>query len=330
MNPDPRLEALRDWMRQLGFPAVLEPVSDDASFRRYFRVPTADGSLIAMDAPPEQENSEPFVRVAALLRKAGLNAPEILHQDLERGFLLITDLGTQSYLEVLNDDNADELFDDATDALIHWQQATRTGELPSYDHALLQRELDLFPDWYVARHLDLELTSGERGAWRGVCKNLIRSAEEQPQVYVHRDYMPRNLMISETGLGVPGIIDFQDAVLGPISYDVVSLFRDAFISWDETRVAQWAARYWSKARAAGLPVHEDQSEFMRAFDWMGIQRHLKVLGIFARLNYRDGKPHYLEDTPRFLKYVNDIAARYPQLQVLRELLNGLGRRSARQ
>lgn len=326
MSSDTRLEALSGWMRQLGFPTVLDPVSDDASFRRYFRVTTTDGSLIAMDAPPEQENSEPFVRVATLLREAGLNAPEIVHQDLERGFLLITDLGTQSYLDVINEDNADELFDDAMDALIRWQLATRAGQLPPYDCSLLQRELDLFPDWYVARYLDLELTSGERKTWRDVCGNLIRSAEEQPQVYVHRDYMPRNLMISEPN---PGVIDFQDAVLGPISYDVVSLFRDAFISWDETRVAEWAGRYWSKARAAGLPVHEDQSEFLRAFDWMGIQRHLKVMGIFARLNYRDGKPHYLADTPRFLNYVTDIARRHPTLEPLLELLDGLRDRSPR-
>ena len=326
MNSDTRIEALGGWLRQLGYPTRLEPVSDDASFRRYFRIPTTDGSLIAMDAPPEQENSEPFVRVAAMLREAGLNAPEIIHQDLKQGLLLITDLGTQSYLDVINEDNADELFDAAMDALIHWQLATRPGKLPPYDRALLQKELDLFPDWYVARYLDLELNDKERDNWTAVCRLLIQSAKEQPQVFVHRDYMPRNLMISEPG---PGVIDFQDAVLGPISYDVVSLFRDAFISWDETRVAEWAARYWSKAHAAGLPVQEDQSEFMRAFDWMGIQRHLKVLGIFARLNYRDGKSHYLKDTPRFLNYVNDIAGRYPQLRPLPELLDSLQRRSNR-
>lgn len=334
MSSDTRLEALSDWVcEKLGTPALqLGPVSNDASFRRYFRVRTVGGSLIAMDAPPEQENSGPFVHVAGLLREAGLNAPEIIHQDLQRGFLLLTDLGTQSYLDVINEDNADALFDDAIDALIRWQLATRAGELPPYERSLLQAELDLFPDWYVARHLDLEMTSGEREVWCSVCETLIRSAREQPQVYVHRDYMPRNLMIvvptlSESG---PGVIDFQDAVLGPISYDVVSLFRDAFISWDEARIDEWAARYWSKARASGLPVHELRSDFMRAFNLMGIQRHLKVLGIFARLNYRDGKPHYLADTPRFLDYVTDIARRHPTLEPLLELLNTLLTRNPRQ
>lgn len=329
MSSDTRLRALTDWVSgKLGsLRPRMEPASSDASFRRYFRVLTGDGSLIAMDAPPEQETSEPFVRVAGLLREAGLNAPEIIHQDLRRGFLLLTDLGTRTYLDVINEDNADTLFDDAIDALIRWQLATRAGALPPYDHSLLQAELDLFPDWYVARHLDLELTPVEGEVWGSICEALIRSAQEQPQVFVHRDYMPRNLMVSEPR---PGVIDFQDAVLGPISYDVVSLFRDAFISWDEEKVDEWAGRYWSKARVAGLPVHEQQSNFMRAFDWMGIQRHLKVLGIFARLNYRDGKPHYLADTPRFLNYVTDIARRHAGLEPLLELLDGLDRRSARQ
>jgi len=330
MSSDTRLEALTDWVKgQLGSPTTLEPVSDDASFRRYFRVHTGPDSLIVMDAPPHQEDSQAFVHVARLLREAGLNAPKIIHQDLDQGFLLITDLGTQTYLDIINEGNADGLFDAATDTLIRWQLATRPGELPPYDHTALQTELDLFPDWYVARHLGVELTSAEQGVWQEICELLIHSAIEQPQVFVHRDYMPRNLMISESGLGVPGIIDFQDAVIGPISYDLVSLFRDAFISWDEARVVEWVTRYVSKARAAGLPVHENESDFMRAFDWMGIQRHLKVLGIFARLNYRDGKPHYVEDTPRFLNYVSDIAGRYPSLKPLPDLLDSLRNRSDR-
>jgi aminoglycoside/choline kinase family phosphotransferase len=317
---DSRRLALERWLGvQLGDAAfTLAPASEDASFRRYFRARLADGrTFIAMDAPPPQEDCAPFVRIAALLRAAGLNAPEVRAADLAQGFLLLTDLGTQTFLDVLNDGNAAALYRDATDALIRWQLATRPGELPPYDEALLRREIDLFPEWYLGRHLKMKLKNNEL---EPVFRLLLDSALAQPRVYVHRDYMPRNLMVSDPS---PGVLDFQDAVEGPISYDMVCLMRDAFISWDEARVLDWTVRYWEKAKKAGLPVDADFGAFWRAFEWMGLQRHLKVLGIFARLTYRDGKAKYLEDTPRFLAYARPVAARYAALAPLARLLDGL-------
>ena len=248
-----------------------------------------------MDAPPDKEDCRPFVRVARLLHEAGVHAPQVRAQDLAQGFLLLTDLGTRTYLRELTPGNAPQLFADATDALIRWQLATRPGELPPYDEALLRREMQLFPDWYVARHLGVHLQDEQRTGWSRCSRLLGAERARAAEVYVHRDYMPRNLMVCEPN---PGVLDFQDAVIGPITYDMVSLLRDAFLSWDEERVLDWAVRYWEKARAAGLPVAADFGEFWRAFEWMGLQRHLKVLGIFARINYRDGKPKYLADTPR--------------------------------
>lgn len=320
-----RDKLLQDWVRRtLGEASVhLTPASADASFRRYFRVTSADRSVIVMDAPPPQEDCRPFVRIAALLRDAGVHAPGILAQDLEHGFLLLTDLGRQTYLDVLNAENADRLFGDALEALCKWQTASRAGVLPPYDRALLRRELELFPDWYLMRHLGVTLTRPEREILDATFRLLEDSALAQPQVFVHRDYMPRNLMLSEPN---PGVLDFQDAVFGPITYDVVSLFRDAFLSWDEARVAAWRAQYWERAQRAGLPV-QDQPEFSRALDWMGLQRHLKVLGIFARIHYRDDKPQYLADTPRFLVYVRDIAARYAEFTPLLQLLDALQARA---
>ncbi|MGH8400101.1 MAG: aminoglycoside phosphotransferase family protein, partial [Gammaproteobacteria bacterium] len=299
----------------------LTPASADASFRRYFRVATNTGTAIVMDAPPSQEDCRPFLRVSELLRDAGVHAPEVLAQDLEQGFLLLTDLGTQTYLDVLDEQNADDLFGDAIDALCRWQSGSRPDILPMYDRALLRRELNLFPEWYVARHLGITLSHHEQETLDGVFRLLEDSALAQPQVFVHRDYMPRNLMLSTPN---PGVLDFQDAVYGPLTYDVVSLFRDAFLSWDERRVTAWCARYHEQASLAGLPVQE-QVEFTRALDWMGLQRHLKVLGIFARINYRDGKPDYLKDTPRFLNYVRVIGARYPEFTPLLGLLDTLER-----
>jgi aminoglycoside/choline kinase family phosphotransferase len=322
---DARLVALADWLAalppDLGLRVdTLRPASADASFRRYFRLDAAGGTLIAMDAPPPQEDSRPFVHVARLLREAGLNAPRILAQDLTQGFLLLTDLGAQTYLAVLDEGNAAELYAAATDALLRWQLASRAGELPPYDAALLGRELALFSDWYVARHLQHTLTDAQRSVLARTNELLIAAALAQPAVYVHRDYMPRNLMLSQPN---PGILDFQDAVHGPITYDVVSLMRDAFISWDEERVLDWTVRYWEGARRAGLPVDDDFGEFYRAFEWMGLQRHLKVLGIFARINYRDGKPQYLADTPRFVGYARAVAQRYRELNPLARLLDEL-------
>jgi aminoglycoside/choline kinase family phosphotransferase len=256
-----------------------------------------------------------------MLQEAGVNAPQVLAQDLSQGFLLLTDLGTRTYLDVLSESNAAALFGDAIDALLRWQLATRLNELPPYDEALLRREMNLFPEWYVGKHLKRTLSPSQGETLEKIFQLLVQSALAQPAVYVHRDYMPRNLMVCEPN---PGVLDFQDAVLGPMTYDVVSLVRDAFISWDEERVLDCAARYWEKARRASLPVPGDFAEFWRAFEWMGLQRHLKVLGIFARINYRDGKPKYLADTPRFLAYVRATAQRYAALTPLLRLLEDWG------
>ena len=320
---DARLDALERWLAsQLGGASfTLAPASEDASFRRYFRATLSDGrTYVAMDAPPDKEDCRPFVLVAGLLRQAGVHAPLVHAQDLARGFLLLADLGRTTYLSVLNDDNASGLFKDATAALIRWQLATQADTLPPYDEALLRREMNLFPEWYVARHLGRELSPAQREVLEGVFSQLAGSALAQPRVYVHRDYMPRNLMLSEPN---PGVLDFQDAVIGPVTYDVVSLLRDAFISWSDERVLDWCVRYWESAKEARLPVDPDFGEFWRSFEWMGLQRHLKVLGIFARIHYRDGKPKYLADTPRFIAYSRAVAERYRALHPLARLLDAL-------
>jgi aminoglycoside/choline kinase family phosphotransferase len=323
IHADVRRDALERWLTTLfqGARYSLTPASEDASFRRYWRVSFDDGrSYVAMDAPPDKEDCRPFVRVARLLKDAGVHAPEVHAQDLGQGFLLLADLGTKTYLQEINNDNAARLFSDATDALILWQLATRAGELPPYDEALLRRELNLFPEWYLSKHLRISLTEEQKQILEKIFQLLVKSALAQPAVYVHRDYMPRNLMLAQPN---PGVLDFQDAVHGPIAYDVVSLFRDAFVSWDEERVLDWCARYWEKAKRAGLPVNADFGEFWRSLEWMGLQRHLKVLGIFARINYRDGKPKYLEDTPRFISYARAVAERYQELRPLARLLDQL-------
>ena len=323
IHADSRRAAVESWLAaQLrGARFSLACASVDASFRRYFRASLPDGrSYVVMDAPPDREDCRPFVHVARLLRAAGVHAPEVHAEDLAQGFLLLGDLGTQTYLQELNADNAARLLGDATDALLRWQLATRPGELPPYDEALLRREMNLFPEWYVSRHLGVELSNAQKAELEGIYRLLVKSALAQPAVYVHRDYMPRNLMVSEPN---PGVLDFQDAVLGPITYDMVSLLRDAFVSWDEERVLDWSVRYWEKAKRAGLPVQTGFAEFWRAFEWMGLQRHLKVLGIFARINYRDGKPKYLEDTPRFVRYARAVSERYAALAPLARLLDEL-------
>jgi len=323
IHADVRRDALERWLAPhlRGVPFTLTAASEDASFRRYWRATLADGaSYVVMDAPPDKEDCRPFVRVARMLADAGVHAPGILAQDLGSGFLLLTDLGTRTYLEELNAGNAPQLLADATDALLRWQLATRAGELPPYDEALLRREMNLFAEWYVQRHLGKTLTREQTQTLENIFRLLVDSALAQPRVYVHRDYMPRNLMVCEPN---PGVLDFQDAVLGPIAYDMVSLVRDAFISWDEERVLDWSVRYWERAKGAGLPVAADFGEFWRAFEWMGLQRHLKVLGIFARINYRDGKPKYLADTPRFVGYARDVTRRYAALAPLARLLDEL-------
>lgn len=330
--PDARHTALMRWLashaaRHKLDLATLVPVSADASFRRYFRVAAGSETLIAMDAPPEREDCASFVRIAGLFTDAGLNAPRIVEQDLKQGFLLLTDLGDRTYLAQLDENDpgaAWPLMSDAIDALIRWQLASRAGLLPAYDSASLKRELDLFPDWYVARHLGHALTSAQRAILESAFEKIVATNLDHAKVFVHRDYMPRNLMVCAPGTtSNPGILDFQDAVFGPISYDVASLFKDAFISWDEEVVLDWTVRYWERAKKAGLPVPSDFGDFYRDVEWMGLQRHLKVLGIFARINYRDGKPHYLADTPRFVRYVRATTSRYRALGPLQKLIDAL-------
>lgn len=329
MSVDYRLAHLENWLSvQLpvvfaahawGQPgaATLTAASSDASFRRYFRWDNGQRTLIVMDAPPPHENCAPFVDIAARLAACGVSVPDILAADLEQGFLLLSDLGKNTYLEVINAENADNLFEDALQALVRFQQTANTDNIPIYDDALLRRELALFPDWYVTQHLKHSWDAHTQSLWERTCEQLIQSALTQPRVLVHRDYMPRNLMASEPN---PGILDFQDAVLGPVTYDVTSLFKDAFLSWPEERIAAWLARYWELASAAGIPLPSTFDDFQRASDLMGVQRHLKVIGIFARICHRDGKPKYLGDVPRFFRYLHTVIARRPELAALGELL----------
>ncbi len=303
---------------------TLRPASADASFRRYLRLDAVRGpSLIVMDAPPPQEDVRPFVHVAALIDAAGLHGPAVLASDVERGFLLLSDLGTTLYLDVLREANAaqaDRLMRDAIAALVQWQLQVPAAALPPFSEALLQRDLGLFPEWCVEREFGRSWTDAERSSWQRVSEALVQSALAQPVVAVHRDWMPRNLMVADPN---PAILDFQDAVAGPIAYDMASLLRDAFHSWEEAREIDWAARYWQAARRAALPVADDFGEFWRQLEWIGLQRHLKVLGIFCRLKHRDGKPKYSEDLPRFFAYATKVATRYRELQPLLALLEPL-------
>jgi len=324
VGADSRLSELKQWLGALpGAPVQadsIRPASSDASFRRYFRVDGNDGkTYIAMDAPPPQEDVRPFVRVAELFGATGVSVPRILAGDEARGFLLLTDLGSTTYLHQLSPDSAHKLYLDAIDALVLIQAQSKPGVLPEYDRALLQRELDLFPEWYVGRHLGVQMNDKQRGLLDKVFEALLANNLAQPKVYVHRDYHSRNLMV--LGQGNPGILDFQDAVHGPITYDLVSLLRDAYIQWDEEQVLDWAIRYWERARRAGLPVPADVDSFYRDFEFMGLQRHLKVLGIFARLYYRDGKDAYLNDLPLVMEYARKTAGRYRELAPLIVLLD---------
>ncbi|MFV3315645.1 aminoglycoside phosphotransferase family protein [Pseudomonas sp. NY15374] len=329
---DVRLQQLTVWLEQQlqnlfrenawgDVPAgSLTAASSDASFRRYFRWEGGGHSFVIMDAPPPQENCAPFVAIDHLLASAGINVPVIHAQDLERGFLLLSDLGRKTYLEIIGDDNADALFADAIDALLAQQQLPMQAPLPSYDTALLRRELELFPEWYVGRELKLAFSEAQQASWQRVSQQLIDSALAQPKVLVHRDYMPRNLMHSAPN---PGVLDFQDAVYGPVTYDITCLFKDAFLSWPQARVDGWLRSYWDKAQAAGIPVQPEFEEFQRASDLMGVQRHLKVIGIFARICHRDGKPRYLTDVPRFFAYIDEVIARRPELAELGQLIGEL-------
>ncbi len=324
-----RKQQLEAWLKEKLSVQTLDltTASADASFRRYFRVHLNDKTLIAMDAPPPQEDCAPFVKIAKLLYDAGLNAPQVLAQDLENGFLLLSDLGDDTYLSALNNDTALKLYADATDALIKMQLASRPEALPPYDEALLTREMQLFPDWYVAKHVKFELNTEQQAALDSTFKLLNKNVLSQGQVTVHRDYHSRNLMLTKQNN--PGVLDFQDAVYGAITYDLVSLLKDAYIQWEEEQIIDWAVRYWEKARKAGLPVPTDFSEFYRDFEWMGAQRHIKVLGIFARLSYRDGKDGYIKDMPLVLDYLRKVCERYVELRPMLRLLDALEGRAPR-
>ena len=327
-----RAQAFADWISPLASAhgldlASLAPASADASFRRYFRLGSRQGSCIVMDAPPPQEDVRPFVQMAQRILAAGLHAPRVLAADLDQGFLLLDDLGRQLYLDAFREADsrqADRLMRDALRALVHWQGQVDAQGLPDYDDALLRRELALFPEWCVKTEFGVTWSEVEQARWQKVCDALVASALAQPVVAVHRDWMPRNLMVADPN---PGILDFQDAVRGPISYDVASMLRDAFWSWEEEQELDWAVRYWESARKAGLPVADDFGEFWRQLEWMGLQRHLKVLGIFCRLKHRDGKPRYSEDLPRFFGYATKVAMRYAPLAPLVRLLEPLQGRS---
>ena len=319
-----RLVELERWLGAQfpSLPCTLAAASADASFRRYFRARLADGrSFIVMDAPPAREDCRPFLHVAGLFAAAGVHVPAIHSQDLTAGFLLLEDLGDTTFLDgFTRKHDPKPLYAAATDALIRIQRASRPGVLPEYDRALLERELNLFPDWYITRELRRELAPQDRQVLRAAFEALLVNNLAQARVFVHRDYHSRNLMLSEP---LPGVLDFQDAVYGPVTYDLVSLLRDAYVSWDEEQVIDWAARYWEKARNAGLPVRADFAEFYRDFEWMGAQRQLKVAGIFARLCHRDGKQRYRADMPRVLEYLSTTCRRYRELAALARLLDDL-------
>jgi hypothetical protein len=316
-----RLGMLENWLAtQVGLTGFsIEAASGDASFRHYFRVTLADGSTrIAMDAPPEKEDCRPFIRVAEKLERLGLNVPTVYARDLEQGFLLLKDLGSTHYLDALNTQSAERLYGDALGALVVIQACASEDGLPAYDEALLRQEMALFPDWLLTRQLGLELSGNEVSMLEGVFELLVANALEQPQVCVHRDYHSRNLLVTPSPS--PGIIDFQDAVYGPVTYDLVSLLRDCYISWPMAQVEAWALGYFHLAKQSGVLRDQDEAHFLRWFDLMGVQRQLKASGIFARLNRRDGKPGYLKDIPRTLGYILDVAGKYPQLSGLAQLL----------
>ena len=317
-----RLAALERWLGDTcglaGF--RVEPASGDASFRRYFRVTLADGTTrIAMDAPPDKEDCGPFVQVAGQFAAAGLHVPAIEAQDLAQGFLLLEDLGSTHYLDVLDEGSADRLYGDALSALMSLQACCDHQGLPDYDAALLEREMALFPDWLLERHLGLALDGDEQAMLTDTFRLLTEAALAQPRVCVHRDYHSRNLLVAPAGQ-TPGVIDFQDAVLGPVTYDLVSLLKDCYVAWPLAQVDQWAMGYFELAVQSGVLRPEHEAEFLRWFDLMGAQRHLKAAGIFARLNHRDGKPGYLEDIPRTLGYIVAAAERRPELAGLAQLI----------
>jgi aminoglycoside/choline kinase family phosphotransferase len=319
-----RIERLTAWVKEVSASPDFElsVASSDASFRRYFRVRDADGmSRIVMDAPPEHEDCRPFVKIARLFGAAGAHVPEIFAENVEEGFLLLSDLGNTTYLSALNEGNAASLYADALGALAAIQKSSRPGVLPEYSREVLMRELELFPVWYVGRHKGLSLSDAETASLYEVFERIIEVNVAEPKVFVHRDFHSRNLMLTHDRN--PGVLDFQDALYGPLTYDLVSLFKDAYIRWDEELTIDWLVRYWEVARELGLPVREDFADFHRDYEFMGAQRHLKVLGIFARLCHRDGKEAYLKDMPLVLSYLRKTAERYRELRPLARLLDRL-------
>ena len=324
-----RIKQIQNWLAERwgAQQFTLAPASADASFRRYLRVTLADGTThIVMDAPPAHEDVRPWLQVQQLFLGAGAHVPEVLAQDVDNGFLLLSDLGSTTYLTALDDGaDADALYRAAIDTLIDIQRASRPDTLLAYDRLLLKRELDLFPDWYIGKHVTIDFGDNDRNALEAVFEKILAVNLAEPAVYVHRDYHSRNLMVAGDK---PGVIDFQDAVYGPITYDLVSLLKDAYIEWEEEQALDWLARYWEKARKAGLPVRADFGDFFRDYEWMGVQRHVKVLGIFARLYHRDGKDGYLKDMPLVAKYLRAACARYNDLAPLLHLLDKLENRQA--
>lgn len=309
MPEDLRALSMLDWLENDLLLAIqgCEPASSDASFRRYFRIKTSQGQFVVMDAPPAQENIEPFIRIADLLTRARINVPAIFQQNLGDGFLLLEDFGALCFLDQLNEHTAADLYQSAFDSLFKLQTNTPHSGLPVYDEPLLKRELAIFDDWFLERSLDIALPEPLRNT---VHEILITSALEQPTTCVHRDYHSRNLMVLNADS--PGVIDFQDAVIGPVTYDLVSLLRDCYIAWPEQQVEQWMTQYYHRLLQAGL-IDCDLPRFKRWFDLMGMQRHLKAIGIFSRLHIRDNKPGYLKDIPRALNYVTAVCAVYPEL-----------------
>jgi aminoglycoside/choline kinase family phosphotransferase len=320
---DTRLDLLRRWLAEdLGWGECNPvPASEDASFRRYFRVTRGPESCVVMDAPPDKEDVEPYLRVAGMLAEIGVHAPQVLARNEAEGFVMLTDLGSTTYLKALAEPGrADDLYRDAITALVRIQArgGPHVAALPPYDERLLRFEMSLFSDWLLGRHLGLSLTEAETSALARACDLLVDNALGQPQVFVHRDYHSRNLMVCDGEN--PGILDFQDAVRGAVTYDLVSLLRDCYVAWPVPQLRGWIGQYRSEAAAAGLDVAADEARFLRWFDLMGIQRHLKASGIFARLWHRDGKPGYLPDVPRTLGYIVQAAQPYPELDFLRELV----------
>jgi N-acetylmuramate 1-kinase len=322
---DLRRDAIVAWLQTLPSELSIDHkslciASADASFRRYLRVYTSAPakSYIVMDAPPEHEDTQPFVSVSHLLENGGLAVPTVIASESSKGFLLLDDLGDTLYLSVLNEQTAPALYADAIRAIIQMQKNVPARTLPLYDSALLQRELMLYPDWYIKHHRQKTLTTKQESALQDAFQKLVANVLSQPTAFVHRDFHSRNLML--VAKNNPGIIDFQDAVQGPLTYDLVSLLKDAYISWPEAQVLDWTIRYWEQGRAAGLPLPKAFGEFYKDFEWMGLQRHIKILGIFARLNYRDGKARYLADMPLVFEYAIKVCRRYSELFALRDLL----------